>query len=62
MEAMHEAANATLFGVLCVLDGVRTIEDGPAKSEFKLFAQRNGVATQISPNGSFLHDLLRSES
>ena len=60
-EAMHEAANATLFNVLCVIDGVHAIEATTQKSEFKLFAQRNGVATQLSPNKSFLHDLLRTE-
>jgi len=60
-EAMHEAADATLFGVLCVIDGVRTIETEEEKSEFKLSAVRGTVEYQLSPSETYLHDLLRGE-
>jgi len=59
--AMREAADATLFGVLCTIDGVRFIEPQGEKSEFHLSAKREGVVSQISPNETFLHDLLRAE-
>ncbi len=59
--AMREAADATLFGVLCVIDGVRPIESEGEKSEFSLLATRGGIQSQISPNETYLHDLLRSE-
>lgn len=60
--AMKESAAATLFGVLCVIDGVRTIEDGPEKSDFELSATCQGIRSVISPNVSDLHDLLRDDT
>ena len=59
--ALMDVADSTLFGVLCVLDGVRVVEDSDEKSEFTLTATRIGERSQISPNDTFLHDLLRSE-
>jgi hypothetical protein len=59
--AMREASDATLFGVLCVIDGVRPIEPEGEKSEFKLSATHGGTESQISPNETYLHDLLRAE-
>ncbi|MCC4624249.1 hypothetical protein LL973_07940 [Xanthomonas campestris pv. nigromaculans] len=56
--ALRIAADATLFGVLCVIDGVRVIEDQPAKSEFRLTATCNGSTSIISPGPEDLHDLL----
>lgn len=58
--AMREAADATLFGVLCVLDGVRPIENGPEKSSFKLIAQKANEETVICPTAVDLHDLKQS--
>ena len=59
--ALQQVADATLFGVLCVVDGVRVIEDSAEKSDFTLTANRAGAVLQISPSSSFLHDLFRSE-
>jgi hypothetical protein len=59
--AMREAADASLFGVLCVIDGVRAIEPVGEKSEFTLTASRAGVQSTISPSETFLHDILRLE-
>lgn len=59
--ALQQVADATLFGVLCVIDGVRVIEDSAEKSDFILTAKRAGAETQISPSSSFLHDFFRSE-
>ena len=58
--AMQKASDATLFGVLCVIDGVRAIESKKEKSEFKLTATRCGVESQLSPSDTFLHDILRA--
>lgn len=60
--AMKQSADATLFGVLCVIDGVRVIENGPEKSVFELSASRQGIRSVISPNTSNLHDLLADEA
>jgi hypothetical protein len=60
--AMRHAADATLFGVLCVLDGVRTVEPAGEKTEFKLSAIKAGNESRISPNETYLHDLLRAET
>jgi hypothetical protein len=59
--ALMDVADSTLFGVLCVIDGVRSVEDTNEKSEFTLTATRKGEHSQISPSGTFLHDLLRSK-
>lgn len=61
ISAMRMAADATLFGVLCVIDGVRVIEDGSDKSTFQVTATVGGATSVISPNDTFLHDLLRAE-
>lgn len=58
--AVRLAASDTLFGVLCVLDGVRVIEDGE-KSEFYLKAVRGGLEERLLPSEEDLHDLYRSE-
>lgn len=59
--ALQQVADATLFGVLCVVDGVRVIEDSAEKSDFILTANRAGKESRISPSSTFLHDLFRSE-
>lgn len=61
-EAMREAADAAVFGVFCVIDGVRTIESTPEQSEFRLTANLSGQESVLAPSDTFLHDLLRSES
>lgn len=47
--AMHQAADATLFSVLCVIDGLSAIEPYGEKSDFKLSATRGGVESVIAP-------------
>jgi hypothetical protein len=61
IRAMQEVADSTLFGVLCVLDGVRAIESEHDKSEFTVSAARGGVVSVIAPGEEFLHDMYRSE-
>ncbi len=57
VRAMTEAANATLFGVLAVLDGARSIEPQGEKSVFHLSAHQAGVETIICPGAYELHNL-----
>ena len=37
IEALDDMAEGVVFGVLCVLDGVRAIENGPDKGELELY-------------------------
>ena len=37
IEALDDVAEDVVFGVLCVLDGVRAIENGPDKGELELY-------------------------
>lgn len=59
--AMQQAAHATLFGVLCVIDGVRVIEGPGEKSEFRLTATHSNQVSTIAPSGQLLHDILGTE-
>jgi hypothetical protein len=61
LSAMRMAADATLFGVFCVMDGVRVVEDGPEKSDFRLTATRAGATADIAPGSKYLHEILRAE-
>jgi hypothetical protein len=55
--AMFEAADSTLFGILCVLDGVRSIEPAGIKTNFQLTAQKDKETSILCPGPAFLHDL-----
>jgi hypothetical protein len=60
--AMRMAADYTLFGVLCVLDGVRTIEHSTEKSRFRLTASKGKVDSVLLPGMESLHDIYRRQS
>ncbi len=62
VRAMRAAADSTLFGVLCVIDGVRAIEPHPSKSDFTVTVSKDGAISAISPSEEFLHDIYRSEA
>lgn len=55
--AMAEVADATLFGVLAVLDGARPIEDQGEKSVFHLSAHKGSKRSVICPGPYALHEL-----
>lgn len=57
IRALSEVADATLFGVLAVLDGARTIEGQGEKSVFHLSARKEGAESVICPGQYDLHDL-----
>lgn len=57
---MRLVADSTLFGVLCVLDGVRAVESSSEKSSFRLTATKGKVSKVVAPGSEFLHDIYRS--
>ena len=58
-QVVELAVHASLFGTLCVLDGVRTLEE-PA--EFELFAVQDAKRVQLNvPEAECLHDEYQSQ-
>ncbi len=60
---VEEAAIASLFGVLCVLDGARSIEDGPDRGHLVLSYCKDLQVTTLASSATdmpvdFLHELL----
>ena len=62
IEVVRESAGASVFGLLCVLDGVRAIEDDD-KGELKLYYEKRGkkVLLNDTDSGEYLHDIFNSE-
>jgi len=59
VQIIDMACEDTLFGMLCVLDGVRAIEDGPDKGSLELKFSKNEQSVLLNdPEEDFLHDLL----
>jgi hypothetical protein len=52
-----DVADRAVFGFLCVLDGARTIEDGPDKGHLELRYVKHGVTLLNPPEGDPLHEL-----
>src|SRR2546427_7081956 len=59
-ELIRAGAEGAIFGVLCVLDGVRAVEDGPEKGTFELYYVKNGERILLSPPNDSFHDLFQS--
>ncbi len=52
-------ADDTLFGMLCVLDGVRAIEGPGEKGNLELFFEKDSIRTLLNnPDLEYLHDLI----
>lgn len=62
-EVAQMSAHGAVFGFLCVLDGVRAIEDGEQRGEFELNYVQNGkVSVRLNPlSGDMLHDLFNAQ-
>jgi hypothetical protein len=55
---MEEAVDLALFGALCVIDGVRTIEDTDEKTEFQLVGIKGNKSSLINNQKDMdLHDI-----
>jgi len=52
-----DVADRTVFGILCVLDGVRAIDDGRDKGRLELRYVRGNSTLLNPPEGEMLHDL-----
>lgn len=52
-----DVADRTVFGFLCVLDGVRAIEDDHDKGRLELRYVRDNSSLLNPPEGEMLHDL-----
>jgi hypothetical protein len=56
-KALSDVVRSSIFGFFCVLDGVRTIEDGLEKGKLELWHVKNGQRTLINDSEQdFLHD------
>lgn len=55
---IKEVSEKSIFGTLCVLDGVRTIEDAEDKGSFELYFIKDDKRTLINTEkGEYLHEL-----
>ena len=54
---VSDAADSALFGFLCVLDGVRAVENGPEKGRFELRYLNTESIQLNSQDDAMLHDL-----
>ena len=56
-EVVTEAIHSSLFGFLCVLDGVRAIEDSEIKGRLELYYSRDTQKALINKeDDEYLHD------
>ena len=61
-EIVRNAVDAGLFGLLCVIDGVRVVEDSAEKGDFELYyvrGENKGILN--SAIGFYLHELYSGE-
>jgi len=60
-DAIKEAANGAVFGFLCVLDGVRAIEDDKPQGVLELRYVKGNISFILNPpDETMLHDLFNS--
>jgi len=57
---IKDAVDSAVFGFLCVLDGVRAIEDAPRKGHLELRYVKDGITLLNTPTGEMLHDIFNS--
>lgn len=61
LSMMEEAVDSALFGLLCVIDGIRTIEESEEKTTFQVLSIRDGEKTLVNnEDEESLHDLYNS--
>ena len=52
-----DAVDRAVFGFLCVIDGVRAIDDSEKKGALELRYVNDGSVLLNAPDGEMLHDL-----
>ncbi|MFI5011703.1 MAG: hypothetical protein ACHQAY_05090 [Hyphomicrobiales bacterium] len=56
-EVIADAVDSAVFSFLCVIDGVRVVENGPVKGDFELRYVKGGSTLLNAPDDEMLHDL-----
>ncbi|MET0637368.1 MAG: hypothetical protein ABWZ25_15160 [Chitinophagaceae bacterium] len=60
-QIIEDSIRTAIFGVLCVLDGVRAIEDTMDKGSLELYFVRDDEKVLLNDfNEDFLHDIYKS--
>lgn len=60
-QVIEKTIDSCLFGTLCVLDGVRAIENSTDKGELVLEYRKNGDSVRLNEEkGMYLHDIYKS--
>ena len=60
-QRLSEVVHSSIFGFLCVLDGVRAIENGADKGSLELAFTRGSERQLLNdPEHEFLHDIYQS--
>jgi hypothetical protein len=63
MQIVSEAVSHSMFGIFCVLDGVRVIEDAENRGELKLYYENNNSKILLNdPDKEYLHDIYKEEA
>ena len=57
---IKDAVDNAVFGFLCAIDGVRTLDSSGANGEFELVYQSDRRHVVSPTGGDFLHDMYRS--
>lgn len=59
MQLVKESVETSVFGFLCVIDGVRAIEDDDEKGKLNLYYEKGHKQILLNdPDDVYLHDLL----
>jgi hypothetical protein len=57
-QMIEDSIDQSIFGFLCILDGVRAVDDSFEKGTFELYYVKENEKTLLNdPNKEFLHDL-----
>jgi hypothetical protein len=58
---INDSIQSTIFGLFCILDGVRFLENEEEKTQFELYALLNSQRSLINkPDAEPLHDIFNS--
>lgn len=63
-QIMLESVQSAIFGLLCVIDGVRAFENGPGKGRLELWYKKDSSGESLllnSPDAECLHDIYNGE-
>jgi hypothetical protein len=62
-QVIEHSIHTAIFGTLCVIDGVRCIEDADERGEIELQFNKGGERTRLNDtNKDFLHDIYQGLS